>query len=201
MYCTIDAMGCQTDIAAKIIEKGADYILAAKGNQGLLEEGMLDTIKFSNPISEFEESDFGHGRIENRKCSVFNEFSHIENVSKWMGLKSVVKIEATRIIKKTGKEEKEIRCYISSIGTDAKKLTEAIREHWGIENELHWVLDVSFGEDKSMKHNANAVENFSILLRIALNLVKNEKTKKRSVKGECLDAGWDNDYLMKILKN
>ena len=160
MYCTIDAMGCQTDIAAKIIEKGADYILAAKGNQGLLEEGMLDTIKFSNPISEFEESDFGHGRIENRKCSVFNEFSHIENVSKWMGLKSVVKIEATRIIKKTGKEEKETRCYISSIGTDAKKLTEAIREHWGIENELHWVLDVSFGEGQSMKHNEMQLKTF-----------------------------------------
>lgn len=198
---TIDAMGCQTEIAEKIIRKGADYILSVKGNQGLLEEGILDTIRFVKPVDEFEETDFGHGRIEQRKCSVFTDFSLIENASKWTNLKSVVKIEATRTIKATGKEEKETRFYITSLEPEAMKIAKGVRGHWGVENSLHWVLDVSFGEDKSMKHNQNAIENFSIITRIALNLVKKEASKKRSVKGKRLDAGWDNDYLLKILKN
>ncbi len=198
---TIDAMGCQTEIADKIIEKEADYILAVKGNQGTLEKDIKDTIKFSKPTDEFEETDFGHGRIETRKCSVYTDFSHIENISRWAGIKSIVKIESLRIIKDTGKEERELRLYISSIKPDARKISNGIRKHWGIENSLHWVLDVSFGEDKSMKRNVNAVENFSIINRIALNLIKQEKSKKISNKGKRLDAGWDNDYLLKILKN
>lgn len=198
---TIDAMGCQTEIADKIISKGADYILAVKGNQGLLQEGILDTVRFKKPVGQYTESDFGHGRIEQRSCFVYNDFSMIENVQRWKNLKSVVKIESTRVIKSTGKEEKETRLYISSLAPDAKKIAIGVRSHWGIENSLHWVLDVSFGEDKSMKHNQNAIENFSIINRIALNLVKNENSKKRSVKGKRLDAGWDNDYLIKILKN
>ena len=198
---TIDAMGCQVEIAEKIIDKGADYILAVKGNQGTLEEGINDVIKFSKPVDEYEDLDFGHGRLEQRKCIVYTDFSHIPNVQRWKNLQSVVKIEATRTIKSTGKVETETRLYISSLNPDARKIAEGVRKHWGIENSLHWILDVSFGEDKSMKQNANAVENFSIINRIALNLVKHETSKKRSVKGKRLDAGWDNDYLLKILKN
>ena len=198
---TIDAMGTQTNIADKIIEKGADYILSVKGNQGLLQKGVLDTIRFEKPDEQHQAKDFGHGRIETRTCSVYSKLSHIENPGRWKRLRTIVKIEATRIIKSTGKEEKEERLYITSLEPDAKKIEAAVRSHWGVENELHWILDVSFGEDKSQKKNVNAVENFSIINRIALNLVKHEKTKKRSVKGKRLDAGWDNDYLLKILAN
>ena len=198
---TIDAMGCQVEIAKKIIDKGADYILAVKGNQGLLEEGIKDTIRFTKPTDEYEDLDFGHGRMENRRCSIYTDFSHIEHPQKWEKLTSIIKIESTRIIKSTGKQEKEIRLYISSLPPNAKKISSGVRSHWGVENSLHWILDVSFGEDRSMKHNHNAIENFSIINRIALNLIKNDKTKKRSVKGKRLDAGWDNDYLLKILKN
>lgn len=198
---TIDAMGTQTNIADKIIEKGADYILSVKGNQGLLQEGVLDTLRFEKPDEQHQAKDFGHGRIETRTCSVYGNLSHIENSGRWKELRTIVKIEATRIIKSTGKQEKEERLYITSLEPDAKKIEAAVRSHWGVENELHWILDVSFGEDKSQKKNANAVENFSIINRIALNLVKQEKTKRRSVKGKRLDAGWDNDYLLKILTN
>ena len=198
---TIDAMGCQRDIAEQIIEQEADYILAVKGNQGTLEENIKDTIRFVKPIDTNEDVDIGHGRIETRKCSVYNDFSHLENPEKWKSIKSIIKIDSTRHIKSTGKEENETRLYISSLDANAKLISESIRSHWGIENSLHWVLDVAFGEDKSMKRNEISVQNFSIINRIALNLVKNEKSKKRSVKGKRLDAGWNNDYLIKILKN
>ncbi len=110
-------------------------------------------------------------------------------------------IESTRYTKSTKQEQKETRFYISSANPNTKALQLAIRHHWAIENNLHWTLDVAFNEDKSTKTNENAVQNFSTLNRIALNLVTNEKSKKRSVKGKRLDAGWDNDYIIKILKN
>ena len=198
---TIDAMGCQKEIAKKIIKKGADYILAVKGNQGSLEEGVKDTVRFAKPIDEDEHVDSGHGRVETRRCCLYNDFSHIEEPSKWKNLKAIVKIEAERYIKSTGQTQKETRLYITSYGGSAKTISSAIRAHWGVENSLHWVLDVSFGEDASRKREGHSAQNFSMLNRIALNLVKNEQSKKRSVKGKRLDAGWDNDYLLKILKN
>lgn len=198
---TIDAMGCQTAIAEKIIEKKADYVLAVKGNQGLLEEGILDTIKLEKPVDSWEDTDFGHGRIETRRCSVYTDFSHIEFPMRWKELKCIVKLDATRYIKSTGQKESQTRLYISSLPPNANKIGKSIREHWGIENSLHWLLDVAFDEDKSRKRNGYAAQNFSVINRIALNLLKNEKTKKRSVKGKRLDAGWNNEYLIKILKN
>jgi predicted transposase YbfD/YdcC len=198
---TIDAMGCQTDIAKRIIEKGADYILAVKGNQGTLENEIEDTIRFSSPVDQWEDTDFGHGRIETRKCFVYTDLSHIEKPGRWEELKSIIKIESVRYIKSEAKEELECRLYISSLMPDAKIIGEAIRSHWGIENSLHWQLDVSFGEDKSRKRTGYAAQNFSIINRIALNLLKNDKSKKRSLKGKRLDAGWDNEYLIRILKN
>jgi len=198
---TIDAMGCQTEIAEKIIEKGADYILAVKGNQGSLEEGIIDTIKFTKSIDTYEELDSGHGRIETRKCSVYTDFSHIENFSRWKDAKCIIQVNSHRYIKTTGNEETETRLYISSMAPIAEKIGKCIRAHWGIENSLHWVLDVAFNEDRGTKTNPIAVQNFSIINRIALNLVTHEKSKKRSIKGKRLDAGWNNDYLLKILKN
>ena len=198
---TIDAMGCQRDIASKIIEREADYILAVKGNQGGLEENVRETVRFTHVSSEWVEEDFGHGRIESRRCSVYRDLSFIENAAMWKGLKGVVKIESSRYIKSTGKEESETRLYITSSEACAEVIGKGIRSHWGIENKLHWQLDLSFREDQSRKRDGYSAQNFSLLNRIALNLVKNEQSRKRSVKGKRLDAGWNNDYLLKILTN
>jgi len=198
---TIDAMGCQTEIAETIIDNGADYLLAVKGNQGSLEQGAEDTLRFCTPVDIYEDTDIGHGRVETRICKVFTDLTHIENVDKWKKLNCIVAIESTRYIKSTAQEQKETRLYITSLKPSAKKIGESVRAHWGIENSLHWVLDVAFNEDNGTKENPNAVENFSIINRIALNLVKNDKSKKVGVKGKRLCAGWDNDYLIKILKN
>jgi len=198
---TIDAMGCQTEIAEKIIEKEADYILAVKGNQGSLQEGIMDTIKFANPIETYEDIDYGHGRIETRVCSIYTDFSHIENWTRWKNLKCIAKVDSNRYMKSSGLNETETRLYICSVIPCAEKIGKSIRAHWGVENSLHWVLDVAFREDNSMKTNPIAAQNFSIINRIALNLLSNDKSKKRSVKGKRLDAGWDNDYLLKIIRN
>jgi predicted transposase YbfD/YdcC len=198
---TIDAMGCQREIAAQIIEKGADYLLAVKGNQGCLEEDAERTVRFTKPTSEWIEDDFGHGRIEQRKCTLYPDLSFIDNASAWKNLTAIVKIEAARYIKTTGKEEKEVRLYITSSKENAEVIGRAARSHWGIENNLHWQLDVSFREDDCRKREGYAAQNFSMLNRIALNLIKHEQSKKRSIKGKRLDAGWNNDYLLKILIN
>jgi predicted transposase YbfD/YdcC len=198
---TIDAMGCQREIAAQIIEKGADYLLAVKGNQGCLEEDAERTVRFAKPVSEWIEDDFGHGRIEQRKCTLYHDLSFIDNASAWKNLTAIVKIEATRYIKSNGKEEKEVRLYITSSKENAEVIGTGVRSHWGIENNLHWQLDVSFREDDSRKREGYAAQNFSMLNRIALNLIKHEQSKKRSMKGKRLDAGWNNDYLLKILIN
>jgi predicted transposase YbfD/YdcC len=201
-FVTIDAMGCQRDIAEKIISKEADYILAVKGNQGILEENIEDTVRFTQADSQWKEEDFGHGRIENRHCFLYKDLSFIENAPRWKSLSAVVKIESTRYIKSTGKEERQTRFYITSSNASAEVIGKAVRSHWGIENQLHWQLDVSFSEDQSRKRDGHAAQNFSLLNRIALNLLKNEQSKKkRSVKGKRLAAGWNNEYLLKILKN
>jgi predicted transposase YbfD/YdcC len=198
---TIDAMGCQKEIAERIIKKEADYILSVKGNQGSLEEDIKRTERFCPPTEEWVEEDFGHGRIENRKCSLYKDLCFIENAPEWKALKAVIKIESYRYINSEGKEERETRYYITSSAGSAEKLCRAIRSHQGIENSLHWVLDVSFREDESRKREGYSAQNFSMINRIALNLIKKEQSKKRSVKGKKLDAGWNNEYLLKILIN
>lgn len=198
---TIDAMGCQKEIASKIIEKEAHYILALKGNQGNLLEQAKDSFRFLSPVSVDEQVDVGHGRVETRRCSVINDLSLIEQAGEWRGLQCLVKIEAERYFKSNGKEEKDIRLYITDLPADARLFNNAIRFHWSIENSLHWVLDVAFNEDGSRKRNGFAAQNYSILNRIALNLLKNEKTTKVGVRGKRLKAGWDNSYLIKLLKN
>jgi predicted transposase YbfD/YdcC len=196
---TIDAMGCQKEIASEIIDNGADYILALKGNQGNLLEQTEDSFRFldSNCISQ--EIDIGHGRVERRICTVIDDLSMIEKKEDWKKLNCLIKIEAERYSKSTGKSEKETRYYISSLPAFAPKLNGAIRLHWGIENSLHWILDVSFNEDNSRKRAGYAAQNFSVMNRIALNLLKNEKNTKRGVKGKRLKAAWNNDYLESIL--
>lgn len=198
---TIDAMGCQTAIVKQIRDGQADYVIAVKGNQGQLEQDVEDTLRFCKPVSTYKDVDVGHGRVETRICSVYTDFSHVQQPERWTDLKAIACIEATRYNKASKTEQHEKRYYITSLNADAEKIEKAVRSHWGVENSLHWVLDVAFNEDSSRKRNANAAENFSIVCRIALNLVKNETSKKRSVRGKRLEAGWDNNYLLKILKN
>jgi predicted transposase YbfD/YdcC len=198
---TIDAMGCQKNIASMIVEKEADYLLALKSNRGNPVEQVEDSFRFL-PVNAFaEESDCGHGRVENRRCSVISDLSLIESKEEWTGLKTLVKIESERYIKSTGETENEIRLYISSLQSDAGLINRSVRAHWGVENALRWVLDVGFHEDNSRKRTGFAAQNCSLLNRIALNLLKNEKTTKVGVKGKRLKAGWDNNYLIKLIKN
>lgn len=139
--------------------------------------------------------------METRRSLVIGDLSLIESKEEWEGLKTLVKIESERYIKSSGKTEKEIRLYISSLAADAKLINQSIRAHWSVENSLHWVLDVGFNEDNSRKRNGFAAQNYSLLNRIALNLLKNDKTAKVGVRGKRLKAGWDNNYLSKLIKN
>jgi predicted transposase YbfD/YdcC len=198
---TIDAMGCQRDIASKIISKESDYLLALKGNQGNLLEQVEDSFRFL-PVQDFDEQlDAGHGRVETRRCAVISDLSLIESKEEWTGLKTLIKVESERYIKSTGKTEQESRLYISSLSADAKLINRSVRSHWGVENSLHWVLDVGFNEDGSRKRNGFAAQNYSLLNRIALNLLKNEKSTKVGIRGKRLKAGWDNKFLINLIKN
>lgn len=197
---TIDAMGCQRDIAEKIREKDADYILAVKGNQARLYEDIVDEFQVKNRVVNHKTVDIGHGRIETRVCSCLTNLEHIEGSSDWKDLATIIKIDSTRVFKNSDKpKQSAVRYYISSMTAQVEDFQKAIRSHWSIENELHWTLDVAFGEDASRKRAKNASQNFSLLSKIALNLLKNEKTLKVGVKSRRLKAGWDNHYLIKVL--
>lgn len=196
---TIDAMGCQVQIAQKIIDQKADYILAVKGNQKELEQNIEDSFRFFKADEIHEDIDAGHGRVEIRKCSVITNFEYLDNKTKWVNLKSIVKIESERYFKSTGKTEKSSRIYISSLQDTAENFQNYIRSHWGIENKLHWTLDVSFREDASRKRAGNSAQNFSVVNKTALNLLKNDISIKASVMSKRLNAGWNQEYLKNIL--
>ena len=196
---TIDAMGCQRTIAEKIVAKKADYILAVKENQGNLFAEIKDSFQMLAADAVALEIDYGHGRIEQRRCSVIADLSLVEKAAEWASLQGLVRIESERHHKATGKIETEIRYYITSLAPNAERLNGSIRQHWGIENKLHWVLDMGFNEDQDRKRAGYAAQNFSVLNRIALNLLKQDKTSKRGVHGKRLKAGWDNDYLLHLL--
>ncbi len=197
---TIDAMGCQTNIADNIVEQEADYVLAVKGNQGSLYEQIVDSFRFLKTASVFDDLNVDHGRIEKRICRVIDDLSMIEDSGKWKQLKQLIELESERIIKATGEIQKEKRYYITSLSCSAKEIESCVRQHWGIENSLHWTLDVAFREDHSRKRNGNSAQNYSLLNKIALNLLKNEKSVKVGVKGKRLVAGWNNQYLIDLLK-
>jgi len=197
---TIDAMGTQKEIAEKIIKNSANYILAVKGNQAQLLEEVKDEFKFAKQLESSTHQDIGHGRIETRTCSVITDFKFIENQNDWKNLTSIIRVESLREFKNSAKEtEKATRYYISNLKDNANKFQTSIRSHWAIENKLHWTLDVAFSEDASRKRAGNAAQNYSILLKIALNLLKNETSKKLSMKSKRLEAAWNEEYLLKIL--
>lgn len=204
---TIDAMGCQKAIARQIVEQGADYVLALKENQGQLYQEVTDTLE-SGLGSGFAglEHDFhqtvgkGHGRIETRQCWVVSDPAVLEYLNQggaWEGLRSVALVRAKRAVGE--KEEVENRYYISSLPGNARQLLEATRTHWEIENCVHWVLDIAFDEDNSRVRQGNAPQNLAVVRHLALNLLKMEQTSKGGVKARRKRAGWDEDYLLKVL--
>jgi predicted transposase YbfD/YdcC len=196
---TIDAMGCQREIASRIIGKKADYVLAVKENQPGLLVDIKDSFQMLSSDAVAEEVDCDHGRVERRKCSVIADLSLLEKAAEWASLQGLVRIEAERYHKTTGKTERETRYYITSLKPDAARLNRIIRQHWGIENKLHWVLDVGFDEYLDRKRAGHAAQNFSPLNRIALNMLKQETTFKRGIKGKRLKAAWNHPYLLKLL--
>ena len=196
---TIDAMGCQKNIASQIVCQNGDYILAVKENQPKLLADVKDSFQMMAADSVDEQIDCGHGRVETRRCSVLADLSLIDNTQNWPSLRAVVRIQATRFHKAAGKQEHETRYYITSLQPEAKRLNAAIRQHGGIENKLHWVLDVTFGEDQSRKRAGNTAQNFSLLNRIALNLIRNNKSAKGSIRGKRLQAAWDDNFLWQLL--
>ncbi len=202
---TIDAMGCQKNIARQIVKQGGDYVLAVKENQPILYEEIklfLDdmiTHDFKGVAHDFHETiEKGHGRIETRRVWCTPEVAWFADRDKWAGLSSFTVVERERTAGEKTTQERHY--FISSLdGADAKCLANAIRNHWGIENKLHWVLDVAFHEDASRVRKGYSAENFSRLRRMALNLLKKDNTVKVGIKGKRLRAGWDEKYLLKVL--
>lgn len=196
---TIDAMGCQKDIAKKIRENEADYILAVKGNQANLEQAIQDTIRLEEPDSIDVMEDCGHGRIETRTCKAYSNLSHVENPDNWADLSTLFVIESHVYQKTTGKESTEQRTYITNLPAIAGSLNSKTRSHWSVENNLHWVLDVTFNEDASRKRKDNEAENFNMLLKSTIALLANDKTQKFSKKRKRLQAALDPKYRESLL--
>ena len=206
---TIDAAGCQRAIAGKIIDKKADYLLALKNNHPTLAqtvEALFEDVQAGVRDGRLQQAttiDKGHGRIETRQCVVAHDVSALAGAGQhWPGLRSAVMIKSTReALRGTNKGERtsEWRYYISSLRAEASEFNAKVRAHWGIENSCHWVLDVTFNEDDCRIRRGDGAQNFAILRRIALNLVKQEKSDKASVRLKRLKAGWSIDYLQKLL--
>jgi predicted transposase YbfD/YdcC len=202
---TIDALGCQTKIADKIIEKEADYLLAVKKNQ----EGMYDKINYffesglAKQAGKFENfilAEKNHGRIEERECRISNVDFIPDLFQGWKNTKSIISIRCNRTIK--GASQTESRYYISSKTLTAKEALDSVRAHWSIENSLHWVLDVSFNEDASRIRYDNSPANMAIIRHVALNTMRQCKPKRiRSLKGFKKHLGWNNSALVEVLKN
>ena len=212
---TLDAMGCQKNIAKEIKEADADYVLALKGNQetvhhevkAFLDETIAEA-KTWRPagvpssaaavrLATKKVVEKDHGRLETREYFQSTELGWFADKEQWEGLQSVGMVQATREI--NGKSSTERRYYISSLPLDIERFARAVRGHWGIENKVHWVMDVRFGEDQSRARNGHAAENLATLRRLALNLLKSEKTKKRGIRGKQNNASWDHAYLLKLL--
>jgi predicted transposase YbfD/YdcC len=207
---TIDAIGCQRSIAEQIVKAEGNYVLAVKDNQPtlhqkvqtLLDEALLEN--FDGMRHDTFESIDGtdHGRIETRRVWVTDEVRWLgdELLEQWPGLASIAAVESKREDLTSGKIGTERRYFISSLkGVDAQAMAHAVRRHWAVENQLHWQLDVSFNEDQRRIRKDHGAENYSRLCRLALNLLKRDKTVKIGVHGKRLKAGWDEPYLLRLL--
>jgi predicted transposase YbfD/YdcC len=205
---TIDAMGCQKEIAKKIIEGGGDYVLALKGNQKGLKQEVEETLEdiigtdyVGTQQAHIRTKNEDHGRIEVRDYWLVNDQQVDGRKSEWPGLECFGKVVSQRTV--DGKTSEETRYFITSLPCKVKAFAHAVRSHWGIENSLHWSLDVTFQEDDSRTRKGNGATNMAILRRFVLSAVRNTEgtTKKMSIKSKRKFAGWDHPFLMKILKN
>ena len=212
---TVDAMGCQKQIAKEIMEADADYVLAHKGNHETVHEEVktfLDDLvaettrprpvgaklsRAAATLAFLETVAKDHGRLETRRYYQSVALDWFADRAKWEGLQSVGMVEAIREI--GGKQTMERRYYLSSLPLGVETFGRAVRGHWGVENKLHWVLDVQMREDQSRARAGYAAENLATLRRLALNLLKREKTKKRGLKGKQLNASWNHAYLLRLL--
>lgn len=195
---TTDAMGCQGWIAKKIKEHKADYVLAVKGNQGHLHRDIRDTFTQSDLVYDIvEKTERGHGREEVRICRVTDDLSHVRELAKWEGLRSVVEVVSTRTI--DGKSSTATRYFMSSLPPHAQKILDVVRAHWEVENGLHWLLDVSFREDESRARIGHAAKNLAVVRKIALNLIRGETKTKGSVRGKRYRASLSEEYILDVL--
>lgn len=201
---TTDAMGCQKAIAQQIIDGGGDYLLALKGNQSSMNDEIQNYFLQALEIdfegiehNRFMTVDKGHGRIETRTVYATADLEWLPNKDKWSNLSSIIMIVSERT--QGTKNSKEVRFYISSLAPLADRIADVVRTHWGIENKVHWMLDVAFGEDKNQL-SGDGAENFSLLAKIAINLLKQETSTKLSMQNKRFRAAMETDYLEKILK-
>jgi predicted transposase YbfD/YdcC len=204
---TIDAIGTQKQIAKTILERGADYALAVKDNQAKLHQDIRYLFEYDQ-CNEFQEAPYdyaktvnkGHGRIDVRECWTTDDPEYLTSIRalhKWPGLQSIAMVVTKRFTDE--KISSETRFYISSLAGNAEQILHAVRGHWGVENGLHWVLDVAFDEDHSRVRKDHAPANLAVLRQMALNLLKQENTAKGGIKAKRLQAGWNEDYLLKVL--
>jgi predicted transposase YbfD/YdcC len=201
---TIDAMGCQTAIAAQIVEQQGNYVLALKGNQGHLHEDVIELFdqaraqRFQGiPYDLYETLDQGHGRQERRRYWVVSDVTSLPERKKWANLSAVGCVESQRTI--GDKTTTEKRYYLLSQVLDAPQFAQTVRGHWGIENQLHWILDVGFREDESRGTLGYSAENLAVIRHIAVNLITQEKSAKVGTRAKRKKAGWDDQYLFKVL--
>jgi predicted transposase YbfD/YdcC len=200
---TIDAMGCQREIAAKIIEKDADYVLALKGNQGTLRDDVEEfaieqkACKYADCVVDRHETiEKSHGRIETRIVTAISDIGWLQARHKWPGLQSIVMVESRREL--ADRTERELRFYITSLVADAKRMGEAVRAHWGIENGLHWVMDMVFRDDECRIRKDHAPANFSTIKHMASNLLRRAPGKD-SLRVKRKMAAWDDDFLASLI--
>ena len=200
---TIDAMGCQRTIAQKIVEQGADYVLALKGNQPTLAQA-VERFFVTGPEAAAhraasayaDQTEQGHGRVETRCAWLSDALDEVLTAAAWPGLRSIGMVEATRTL--AGETTVEQRFYLTSLPPEAPPFARAVRNHWGIENRLHWTLDVTFREDQSRLRTGHGAENFAVLRHIALNLLRQELSTK-SMPRKRLACALNPDYLLKVL--
>ena len=201
---TIDAMGCQKEIAAAIVDAGADYLLGVKDNQPTLRTEIAAIFDHArrNPkeldVDFHETRDNGHGRIEIRRCWTTSLVESLSQHRQWTNLNSLAMIEVDRTV--GGQTSTEQRYFISSqANLSASVALNSSRRHWGIENEVHWVLDVAFREDDCRIRAGHAAENFAVIRHLSLNLLKSVKNAKGGIHSRRLQAGWNNDFLLRVL--